>query len=272
MTKDEQNENDSLESLKQLVPNNSGVVALIVGGLTAGVMSGQLDVPAWLIDVVRGAAVAGIIGYIAGGKLADLLSEPPKTVEVVEVDAERDYAQTWFVPPEWWEERVEEDGSPWFREGSANWGVREMDYDTDEEHVVIEEGALEAELNDDELATWRSAVYECRGRLRTWAHRGRVLRQRLNAVVEAVESRYWDTMANDELDRKAAHPDVVHDELDRELGDIREQTQPMSDDDVLEQTVKEIVRDHGDVDAEEFDRLDEPDFDLDEPQRGRDGE
>jgi hypothetical protein len=270
MTEDEQNENDSLESLKQLVPNNSIVVALIAGGLTAGVMSGQLDVPPWLIDVLRGAAVSGIIGYIGGGKLADLLSEPPETVEVVEIDAERDHAQTWFVPPESWDNRVEEDGSPWFREGSGNWGVREMDYDADEECVVVKEGALEAELNDDELATWRSAVYECRGRLRTWAHRGRVLRQRLNAVVEAVESRYWASMADDELDRKAAHPDVVHDELDRELGDIREQTQPMTDDDVLEQTVQEIVRDHSDVNSDDFDRLDESDFDN--PQRGSDRE
>ncbi|RKS82185.1 hypothetical protein BDK61_1485 [Haloarcula quadrata] len=272
MTDERDTQNGNLVRVKQAVTSNSAVVAVMVGLLTMGVMSGRLDVPAWAIDVMRGGAVAGAIGYIAGGKLADLLSEPPETVEVVEVDAERDYAQTWFVPPEWWNDRVEEDGSPWFREGSGNWGVREMDYDPDEECVIVEEGALEAELNDDELATWRSAVYECRGRLRTWAHRGRVLRQRLNAVVEAVESRYWDTMANDELDRKAAHPDVVHDELDRELGDIREQTQPMSDDDVLEQTVREIVRDHGDVDADEFDRLDEPDFDLDEPQRGRDGE
>jgi len=262
MTKDEQTtQNDSQASLKQLVPNNSAVVALIIGGLTAGVMSGHLDVPAWAIDVVRGAAVAGIIGYIGGGKLADLLSEPPEVEEVVEVDSERDVAQTWFVPPDWWESREEADSGAWFRRGSENWGVRELDWNEDEERAIVEQAPLRSELTDDELETWHSAIYTTRGEMRDRAREGEYIKARLPSIGQSIEHEVWDAIARMQAEKRNLDPNAVFGVLDEELGEAKA-TMDKSGGDETEQIVREVLREYSEenVDPSSFEQLDEQDF------------
>lgn len=276
MSKDElTTENDTQASLKQLVPNNSAVVALIIGGLTAGVMSGHLNVPPWLIDVIRGAAVAGIIGYVGGSKIAELLSEPPEVEEVVEVDAERDVAQTWFVPPDWWEEREEADSGAWFRRGSENWGVRELDYDPDEERAIVEQAPLRSEMTDDELETWKSAVYETRGKQREKAREGEFIKARLTGIGQSIEHEVWDALARMRSEKRNVKPEAVFGVLDEELGDVKA-TMDHDSESESEKIAREVLRSYGrddvEIDPDSFERLDEQDFDnIDLPNNGGDG-
>lgn len=259
---DEKNDTNGLESIRQAASNNSAITALVIGGLVAGVMSGHLDVPAWLLDVLRGGAVAGVIGYIAGQKLAEVFSEPPEVEEVVEVDSEREVVQTWFVPPEGWDERRNEsdaDSGAYVMSGSGNYVARELDWDDEEEVAVIEQAPARrkiGERTDVEVETWVDAIWRQRGEFRDSVFEAAEIVKNLPEMMDEVALDYYRNETREIAEQSEHDEDAMFRPIDRRVNEIREEVKR---DDLTEdeKAVREMIRDvGGNVDASDFDRID----------------
>lgn len=215
------------------------------------VFGGYIDVPDWSRDVVISVAVGGTIGYLAAGKVWGWIKQPVDYMQIIEVDAATETFRQWFVPPEWWERRKNKaDGSPYLYDGDK-YGVRDLIVDQEQERIIINKGLWKSEATDLELETHKQAVYETRGRMRSWARRGRILYLRMGSIAESIASRYWQAMADKDMQKKQEFPEKIKSELDEELGNIRDELDPKNKDQI-EQLVSEIQRDHGDINLDDW--------------------
>lgn len=235
---------------------------LIVSALafSGAVMGGYIELPPWAGDALIGACIAAVIGWIGGSKLASLMSEPPDFEEVVETDSERDVAQTWIVPPEAWENRRNEsdaDAGAYYREGSGNWGVRELDYDEEEGVAVVQQAPARRkidEMTDDALETWVDAVWRQRGHYRDKVFEAAEITKSLPELRDEIALEYYSSETR-EIEEQAEHDeDVLFGPVDKRVEEIREDARS---DDVTdeERAVREIMRDLDGVDQSDFDRL-----------------
>lgn len=260
---DEQNDTqDPLARLTETASSHSAITAIIIGLLAAGVMSGRLDVPAWAIDVMRGGAVASIIGYIAGQKLAEIFSEPPEYEEVGVVDSEREILEKWFVPPDAWEERRNEsdaDAGAYWMEGSGNYAVREMSYDDEEEVAVIEQAPARSkvgERTDVEIETWVDAIWRQRGEFRDTVFEAAEIVKSLPEMMDEISLDYYRNETREIAEKSEHDEEAMFRPIDRRVNEIREQVKR---DDLTEEekAVREMIRDAGgDVDTSDFERVD----------------
>ncbi|QGA82014.1 hemerythrin domain-containing protein [Halomicrobium sp. LC1Hm] len=274
--KDEQNDTqDPLARLKETASSHSAITAIVVGGLVAGVMSGRLDVPAWAIDVMRGGAVASVIGYIAGQKLAEIFSEPPEYEEVGVVDSEREILEKWFVPPDAWEERRNEsdaDSGAYVMSGSGNYVVRELDWDDEEEVAVIEQAPARQKVNertDVEIETWVDAIWRQRGEFRDTVFEAAEIVKNLPEMMDEVALDYYRNETREIAEHSEHDEESMFRPIDRRVNEIREEVKR---DDLTEEekAVREMIRDAGGgVDASDFERIDrETANDFQQPEKG----
>lgn len=239
------------ENLPMILSTSIAVGVLIVG------VTGQIDLPAWVVPVSTGYLFVSIPGYFAAAKIVDWLYSP-NWVPVQEIDAERMIARPYAIPPDMWREKTMESGEPFqLRDGS--WVVRRLEYDPDTGLTAT--GADLGELNDVELMTWNKAVQANRGKLRTWARIGQGLYSKLPAIAQAIESAYWRQQADDTLDRTATHPEVVQsnvvedieamtDSIELPDQSAEEMLEDAAEDAVGEEIPEEWDKDTGDVNAE----------------------
>lgn len=261
MNEEQDDSPDSLARLWQAVTSNSAVTALVAGGLAAGVMAGYLNVPAWAIDAATGAAIAGVIGYLGGGKLADLLSEPPETVEVVEVDSKREIVQTWFVPPEAWDERRNESDAgsgAYLMEGSGNYVARELDWDDEDEVAVIKQAPARrkiAERTDVEIETWVDAIWRQRGEFRDNVFEAAEIVRNLPEMMDEIALDYYRDETREIAERSEHDEEVMFDPIDQRVREIRDDVRR---DDLSEEekAVREMLRDADEVNSD-FERVDD---------------
>ncbi|ELZ96464.1 hypothetical protein C440_04933 [Haloferax mucosum ATCC BAA-1512] len=260
MEEEQDDTQDPLNRLKQAVPS-SAVTALVLGGLTAGVMSGELTVPPVLIDVLIGATIAGVIGYIGGMKLADIFSTPPEYEEVAVADSERETFQTWFVPRDGWENRRNESmatSGAYLMEGSKNHVVRELDWDDEEEVAVIEQAPARSkigELTDVEVETFTDAIWRQRGHFRDKTFEYAEVVKSLPEIRDEMAADYYSNETR-ELEEKGEHDaEVVFGPVDQRVQEVR---QNVRQDDLTpqEQAAREILRDNPGADPSDFERLD----------------
>jgi len=59
----------------------------------------------------------------------------------------------------------------------------------DEERAIVEQAPLRSEMTDDELETWKSAVYETRGKQREKAREGEFIKTRLTGSASLSNTR-----------------------------------------------------------------------------------
>ena len=223
------------------------VAVLAVGAVGLG----YVEVPPWIIDVATGFFVAGAVGWIVGGEIYSWIHTAPEPVRMAHLDAAGDVANKWYLPPEWWENReyAEDcDGSEYLIDADT-YAVRDYEFVTDGDRgkVIIKEGVAQSKIEEStdlELMTWRNAVYETRGKLRTRARLAKWLEMNFPSLVDGMEHRYWVAMRDKELDDKAEFGDIISDELDAEIGDMRDELR-LGEDEVEDQIIEEIKRDYG---------------------------
>ena len=248
------NDNNEQEERRKRVYQLIAVLAVGAVGM------GYVDVPPWIIDVATGFFVAGAVGWIVGGEIYSWIHTAPEPVRMAHLDAAGDVADKWYLPPEWWENReyAEDCTGTEYIIDAKTYAVRDYEYVTDEEgrgKVIIKEGVAQSKIEEStdlELMTWRNAVYETRGKLRTRARLGKWLEMNFPSLVDMIEHRYWVAMRNKELDDKAEFGDIISDELDAEIGDMRDELR-LGEDDVEDQIIEEIKRDYGGEIPDELD-------------------
>jgi len=241
------------------------ILAVVAGAVAAGILSGEIDVPRWTTDVLIAAVVVGPGGYLVGAMIAEWLSDGPRAVDVLEVDAYRDgmvHGDPVRVPPEIWDAKEVVDGQPYAAEsGAADYFVRKMEWDSDEEQLRVW-GVWMGEMSDVEIMTEKEAIRANRGQLRHWARIGQGLYAKLPSMIQAIESAYWRYISDETMDASTTEPDVVRSEVTadvEELVDSIETPEPVTVEDLREGELPE---------ADELADVDDPE---DAPDLGGDG-
>jgi len=215
----------NLGELNDSLPSTSTLLALVAGAGAAAILSGQIEVPRWAMDVLVAGIVVGPGGYLVGGKIAEWLSDGPSSVDVMEVDAYRDgmiHGDPVHIPPEVWDAAEFVDGQPYVAEsGAADYFVRKLDWDADEEQLRVW-GVWMGEMNDVEVMTEKEAIRANRGQLRHWARVGQGLYSKLPSIVQAVESAYWRYLSDETMDASTTEPDIVRSEVTADVEELVE--------------------------------------------------